>query len=105
MTWPAIVQTLQATSGAVWAVGLCVNSPALWRVWRGQARRTDPYFAIVWFVALSQIGFIARWFIWPDQIPEMGGVELQFWAACYTCNAVAPAALMLARRSLAGQAP
>lgn len=100
MTGADIVHALQVLNGLAWLVPLWANTPSLIRLFRGRARGNDPFFAVAWFIAVAQIGFIARWLFWPQTLGAMTGLELNFWAVCYLVNGTAAIAAYAIRRRL-----
>lgn len=92
----ALIQVLQMTAGMAWLVPAVIMSPGVWRVWRGRADPIDAFRVPIFTAAVVQVGFSARWLIWPHTLPAMGGTELAAWAALYTLSTITAVMLTIA---------
>lgn len=95
----SFVPILQAICGALWLIEAAVLVPGLIRVWRARSDALDAGRIPIFVFALVQVGFSARWFIWPHAIAVMGPSELAFWAACYSGSAASALACILMHRA------
>ncbi len=94
------VQALQALCGVLWLAEAAILAPGAWRVWRHRGDALDAGRVPIMVFALVQVGFSARWFIWPHAIVTMGPTELAFWATCYALSAGSAVFCIAAHRSV-----
>jgi hypothetical protein len=81
-------------SGICWLVPFCLFLPAVIRVWRrDKASAIDVILSPVAFVAANQIGYVARWLIYPHAISTMTNRELIMWSGLYTLSSLSALAL------------
>lgn len=81
-----IVKALQIACGLAWLAEAFLLTPGIWRVWRKRGDPLDAARMPVQLVAIAQVGFSARWFVWPHTMGRMGQAELATWAMLYTLS-------------------
>lgn len=82
------IQTLQALVGLLWTIPLAMFAPSVVRIWRGRADAIDVILSPVAFFALNQVGFTARWLLFPQAVSIMRPDEMVVWAGLYTMSAL-----------------
>lgn len=93
---PELVQVLQIVAGVTWLMPALIMAPGVWRVWRGRADPIDAFRVPIFTTGLIQVGFSARWLVWPHALPTMGATELTAWAGLYALSAAAAVTLTVA---------
>jgi hypothetical protein len=89
-----MIAVFQFVSALLWTIPLVLFAPAVCRVWRQPRRgpsRPDPLDVLVSpiaFIAALQIGFVARWVLFPGALADMGRGEIVVWAGLYTLSAL-----------------
>lgn len=89
---------LQIAFGLVWAYPLVTRLPSGWRAIRGKARHGDRKRTAFWFLALANVGFVVRWFLYPGAVRIMTADELALWGGLYLVSAAACIMIMWANR-------
>lgn len=84
----ALVQTLQALSGALWLVLAIFLSPRIIASWRMDADKLVIVSARNGWLAFLMAGFSVRWLVWPRAMDGMGWPEMTCWAALYAYSFV-----------------
>ena len=85
---PTIVHWLQITTLVTWIVPLVMAAPAMSRTFFRRGTKADTAAGDVFFVALLQIFFSARWVLWPGSLKHMEVNQLTFWASAYALSTV-----------------
>jgi hypothetical protein len=75
-------------SGACWIAPLTLFLPSVYRIWRGSADALDVMLSPVAFVAANQIGYVARWVLFPHAMTTMQSRELIMWSGLYTLSSL-----------------
>lgn len=88
LPWPEIVRWLQTICLITWTYPVLNQSCSVWRLAIGKPERWDAAWAAFWLLALTQVGFSARWLIYPHRLTMADANELQFWALCYLSSAL-----------------
>lgn len=94
----ALVQVLQIAAGIAWLLPTLMIFPGVVRTWFGRGDQIDAMRGPIFFVGVVQIGFSARWLLWPHAIPVMQPAELSTWAGLYVLSFFCAIALAVAHR-------
>lgn len=86
-----MIAWLQALAGLAWLAVFVQRAPGLWRLFRPNPSVMDIYGSPLPLVAIVQVGFSVRWFVWPKTIGHMIPEELVFWAGLYLASAMSAA--------------
>lgn len=94
MTPADYVQLAQVEAAIAWTAVLIRYAPAIGRLLVGRGEVDDVFRALVGFVAITQIGFTVRWYVFPHTVPMMGAAEVSAWLGLYVLSAVEAWALV-----------
>lgn len=86
-----VMTALRAVNLIIWSAVLAMMAPAVWALWKGNARSGDPARLVVAGFALIMIGFTGRWLALPD--------SKEAFAALYVFSAIWAGFTMMAARS------
>jgi hypothetical protein len=78
----------QLFAAIAWMVPELMLAPAIARVWRGKATRRDALDSHIFYTGFVQIGFTARWLIWPNPPTVMSPAELSTWSALWFLSGI-----------------
>jgi hypothetical protein len=93
---PLVVQLLQAATGLAWLMPAALLLPSVVRTWRGTADAIDAMRGPIIFFSVVQVGFSARWLVWPHALPLMETAELSTWAGLYTLSILCAVGVVVA---------
>lgn len=82
-----IVRFFQAVCALCWLFPFLICWRSVYRVLFNVRRDGDILSSLLWFMAASQLGFVARWFLWGAVIPLMRRDEVVMWCGMYALSA------------------
>ena len=97
-----LIRALLFAASAAWLVPLLTLWPAVLRILRREARGSDSYAFVFWFVASMQIGFSLRWLLYGQAMVAMDGAELALWSGCWVLSILCATAVMAVVRVRGG---
>ena len=83
-----IISIIQGYAAGSWLLVALYLIPSMWRVIRIRASPGDVFGALWVIIAIIQIGFSARWHVFPDVIQFMGGTEKMAWMGLYVSSGI-----------------
>lgn len=93
-----ILTTFQLISGVAWMISSFWLWPNVRNTARGHASVYDLLATVLFFVALNQVGFVSRWYLFPQTFSNMGSIELLYWIGLYALSSILAVAVMLGGR-------
>ncbi len=96
MDWSFIVRAAQGAAALAWASAAVFFAPGVLRLLRGKADAREVFSSLFCLVALTQIGFTVRWFLFSHSVAGMGRAELQIWTGLYFMSAIEAVAYLFA---------
>ena len=97
MVVEAVIGLLQALTGLTWLAVLLQRIPGVVRLFRPDPSVNDVFGLPIALVAICQIGFSVRWWVWPRAVDVMEPSELIFWGGLYLASSLSAVALVALR--------
>ena len=83
-----IISIIQGYAAGSWLLVALYLMPSVWRVVLSKGSPGDVFGSLWVVIAIIQIGFSARWYIFPDVIKFMGDAEKITWMGLYISSGI-----------------